>query len=324
MRQAILTLQHIQKKFGTKEVLQDLNLTVEKGEILALVGPSGSGKTTILKLMNQLVRQTSGTILFNNQDIQTQDIRHVRWQMGYVLQEIALFPNMTVAENIAVIPEMMRWNKNEIKEKTWELLQEVGLDPDVYAPRFPHELSGGEQQRIGILRALIFAPEILLMDEPFSALDPLSRTALQDLVLDLYAKRKMTIVLVTHDMEEALKMGSRIAVIHEGVIQQLSKPSAIVLQPANDFVREFFKQTNQKVTLEEKIILSFIYQVALNPPVPGQPTLNVQQNLGQLIRAVEKAEVVNIEKEEECLGSVNRSLLLELLVAALGQHEVAH
>lgn len=317
MSHEILKFQEVTKHFGEKVVLENLNLTVKEGEILTLVGPSGSGKTTILKLMNQLVKQSSGKIFFRGRDIQEQDLRKVRWQMGYVLQEIALFPNMTVAENIAVIPEMMKWSKIEIAEKTAALLEEVGLDPKIYSQRYPHELSGGEQQRIGILRALIFSPDILLMDEPFSALDPLSKTALQDLVLTLFEKRKMSLVLVTHDMEEALKMGSRIAVIHKGTIQQLSKPSDIVLQPANDFVKEFFKQTNQKVSLEEKLILSFIYHLPLLPVETGKMQLNVQQNLGKLITSVEKEQVVNIEKEGKLIGSVNRTLLLEILVEAL-------
>lgn len=317
MSHEILKFQEVTKHFGEKVVLENLNLTVKEGEILTLVGPSGSGKTTILKLMNQLVKQSSGKIFFRGRDIQVQDLRKVRWQMGYVLQEIALFPNMTVAENIAVIPEMMKWSKTEIAEKTAALLEEVGLDPKIYSQRYPHELSGGEQQRIGILRALIFSPDILLMDEPFSALDPLSKTALQDLVLTLFEKRKMSLVLVTHDMEEALKMGSRIAVIHKGIIQQLSKPSDIVLQPANDFVKEFFKQTNQKVSLEEKLILSFIYHLPLLPVETGKMQLNVQQNLGKLIASVEKEQVVNIEKEGQLIGSVNRTLLLEILVEAL-------
>lgn len=317
MSHEILKFQEVTKHFGEKVVLENLNLTVKEGEILTLVGPSGSGKTTILKLMNQLVKQSSGKIFFRGRDIQEQDLRKVRWQMGYVLQEIALFPNMTVAENIAVIPEMMKWSKIEIAEKTAALLEEVGLDPKIYSQRYPHELSGGEQQRIGILRALIFSPDILLMDEPFSALDPLSKTALQDLVLTLFEKRKMSLVLVTHDMEEALKMGSRIAVIHKGTIQQLSKPSDIVLQPANDFVKEFFKQTNQKVSLEEKLILSFIYHLPLLPVETGKMQLNVQQNLGKLIASVEKEQVVNIEKEGQLIGSVNRTLLLEILVEAL-------
>lgn len=317
MSQEILKFQDVTKRFGEKTVLQNLNLTVKKGEILTLVGPSGSGKTTILKLMNQLIKQTSGEIFFRDENIQAQNLRKVRWQMGYVLQQIALFPNMTVAENIAVIPEMMKWSKQEIAEKSNVLLEEVGLDPKIYSQRYPKELSGGEQQRIGILRSLIFSPDILLMDEPFSALDPLSKTALQDLVLNLFAKRKMSIVLVTHDMEEALKMGSRIAVIHEGLIQQLGKPSEIVLQPANDFVKEFFKQTNQKVSLEDKLILSFIYQVSLQPVEDGKKQLNVQQTLGKLIATVEKDQVVNIEKEGELIGSVNRPLLLEILVEAL-------
>lgn len=317
MSHEILKFQEVTKHFGEKVVLENLNLTVKEGEILTLVGPSGSGKTTILKLMNQLVKQSSGKIFFRGRDIQEQDLRKVRWQMGYVLQEIALFPNMTVAENIAVIPEMMKWSKIETAEKTAALLEEVGLDPKIYSQRYPHELSGGEQQRIGILRALIFSPDILLMDEPFSALDPLSKTALQDLVLTLFEKRKMSLVLVTHDMEEALKMGSRIAVIHKGTIQQLSKPSDIVLQPANDFVKEFFKQTNQKVSLEEKLILSFIYHLPLLPVETGKMQLNVQQNLGKLIASVEKEQVVNIEKEGQLIGSVNRTLLLEILVEAL-------
>ena len=181
-------------------ILDGLSFDIEKGEFFVLVGPSGSGKTTTLKLINRLIEQTDGDIYFDNKKLKDYDLRGLRLETGYVLQQIALFPNLTVEENIALIPEMKNFDKKEIKEKTEDLLKKVGLDPKHYMNRFPKELSGGEKQRVGILRAIIANPKILLMDEPFSALDPISKVQLQDLVKTLHNEYKMTTVFVTHDM----------------------------------------------------------------------------------------------------------------------------
>ncbi|MGX7080767.1 Glycine betaine/L-proline transport ATP-binding protein ProV [Gemella morbillorum] len=222
-------------------ILDGLSFEIQEGEFFVLVGPSGSGKTTTLKLINRLIEQTDGDIYFEDKRLKDYDLRELRLKTGYVLQQIALFPNLTVSENIALIPEMKNFDKKEIKEKTEDLLKKVGLDPKHYMNRLPKELSGGEKQRVGILRAIIANPKILLMDEPFSALDPISKVQLQDLIKTLHNEYKMTTVFVTHDMDEALKLADRICILQDGKVVQIATPKEMQDNPANDFVREFFK-----------------------------------------------------------------------------------
>lgn len=221
------------------KVLDNLNFNIEKGEFFVIVGPSGSGKTTSLKLINRLIEQTDGDILFNNKKLKDYNLRELRLKIGYVLQEIALFPNLTVFENISLIPEMKKMDREIIDEKIDFLLNKVGLPPNKYKDRFPEELSGGEKQRVGILRAIISGPEILLMDEPFSALDPISRINLQDLIKELHDEYKITTVFVTHDMSEAIKLADRICFMKEGKVIQIATPEEIVKNPENKFVSKF-------------------------------------------------------------------------------------
>lgn len=230
---------------GKEKVLDDLNFEIKEGEFFVLVGPSGSGKTTTLKLINRLIEQTEGDIFFQGKNIKDYPLREMRLEMGYVLQEIALFPNLTVAENIGLIPEMKKINKREIDKRVDSLLRQVDLDPKVYKNRLPEDLSGGEKQRIGILRAIAANPKVLLMDEPFSALDPISRTQLQDLVKDLHEDYKITTVFVTHDMREAIKLADRICLMRDGKVVQIGSPKDLVNNPANDFVASFFKEEGE-------------------------------------------------------------------------------
>ena len=227
-------------RYTDTDILKDVNLRIEDGEFMVLVGPSGSGKTTMLKMINRLLEPTDGNIYMDGKRIKDYDERELRLSTGYVLQAIALFPNLTVAENIALIPEMKGWGKERVASKTVELLEKVGLPASDYADRKPHELSGGEQQRIGIVRAIIAEPKILLMDEPFSALDAISRKQLQALTKDLHKEFGMTTIFVTHDTDEALKLGDRIAVLQEGEIVQVADSDTILAQPANDFVADLF------------------------------------------------------------------------------------
>ena len=227
-------------RYTDTDILKDVNLRIENGEFMVLVGPSGSGKTTMLKMINRLLEPTDGNIYMDGKRIKDYAERELRLSTGYVLQAIALFPNLTVAENIALIPEMKGWSKEQISSKTEELLAKVGLPAAEYANRMPSELSGGEQQRIGIVRAIIGEPKILLMDEPFSALDAISRKQLQTLTKELHKEFGMTTIFVTHDTDEALKLGDRIAVLQEGEIVQVADSETILAQPANDFVADLF------------------------------------------------------------------------------------
>ncbi|MGV3027330.1 ABC transporter ATP-binding protein [Streptococcus hyovaginalis] len=226
---------------GNGNILKQLTFTIKEGEFFVLVGPSGSGKTTTLKLINRLIEQTDGDIFFQGKRLKDYDLRELRLETGYVLQQIALFPNLTVEENIALIPEMKGMDKAEIVDKTRQLLTKVGLDPDQYLSRLPQDLSGGERQRVGILRAIIANPKVLLMDEPFSALDPISKDQLQGLIKDLHEEFGMTTVFVTHDMDEAVKLADRISLMKDGQIVQIGTPDELRYQPANDFVRQFMQ-----------------------------------------------------------------------------------
>ena len=237
----MLEYKNVALRYDEKLVLKDVNLTINDGEFMVLVGPSGSGKTTMLKMINQLIEPTDGNIYLNEKRIKEHNQRKLRLEIGYVLQQIALFPNLTVAENIALIPEMKGWKKEKITAKTIELLDKVDLPFDDYAKRLPSELSGGEQQRVGIVRAMIAEPMTLLMDEPFSALDAISRKQLQELTKALHNEFKMTTIFVTHDTDEALKLADRIAVLKDGEIQQVATPSEILASPATAFVAELFK-----------------------------------------------------------------------------------
>ena len=236
----MIEYKHVALRYGEKSVLEDVNLKIKDGEFMVLVGPSGSGKTTMLKMINRLLEPTDGNIYMDGKRIKDYNQRDLRLSTGYVLQQIALFPNLTVAENIAIIPEMKGWNKDKIKQNTAELLEMVGLPAKEYAGRLPSMLSGGEQQRVGIVRAIIGEPKILLMDEPFSALDAISRKQLQVLTKKLHNEFGVTIIFVTHDTDEALLLADRIAVLQNGQICQIDKPNAILENPANDFVANLF------------------------------------------------------------------------------------
>lgn len=241
----MIEFREIQKKYGQEEVIKEHSFKIEDGELFVLVGQSGSGKTTTLKMINRLVEADSGSIFIDGKDITSIPLRKLRLDIGYVLQSIALFPNLTVRENIELIPEMKKWQAAKRHKESDELLEKVGLEASKYKERYPRELSGGEQQRVGILRAIIAQPKILLMDEPFSALDPISRKSLQMLTKSLHKEFNMTIVFVTHDMYEALDIADRICVMKEGEILQIASPKDIRENPANEYVKSLFEDNKK-------------------------------------------------------------------------------
>ena len=241
----MIEFREIQKKYGQEEVIKEHSFKIEDGELFVLVGQSGSGKTTTLKMINRLVEADSGSIFIDGKDITSIPLRKLRLDIGYVLQSIALFPNLTVRENIELIPEMKKWQAAKRHKESDELLEKVGLEALKYKDRYPRELSGGEQQRVGILRAIIAQPKILLMDEPFSALDPISRKGLQLLTKSLHKEFNMTIVFVTHDMSEALDIADRICVMKEGEILQIASPKDIRENPANEYVKSLFEDNKK-------------------------------------------------------------------------------
>ena len=219
--------------------LKNINLTINESEITVFIGPSGSGKTTLLKMINRLEDNTTGEVKINGKNVKEYNIHKMRWDIGYALQQVALFPHMNVEENIAIVPELKKWKKEKINARIDELLNMVGLEPEKYRKRKPSELSGGEAQRVGIARALAADPKIILMDEPFSALDPITRASLQEDVKKLQKQIHKTIVFVTHDIEEAFLLGDKICIIQNGELIQSGTKQEIISNPKNDFVKKF-------------------------------------------------------------------------------------
>lgn len=235
----MLRFEHVSKVYkGHKRAVSDLNFEIEKGEFIVLIGPSGCGKTTTMKMVNRLIEPTEGTIYLNDDNIMHIDPVKLRRQIGYVIQQIGLFPHMTIEQNITLVPRLLKWPQEKQKERAKELLNLVDMTPD-YLNRYPSELSGGQQQRIGVLRALAADQPLILMDEPFGALDPITRDSLQTEFKKLQRKLQKTIVFVTHDMDEAIKLADRIVIMKEGQVVQFDTPDEILRHPANEFVEEF-------------------------------------------------------------------------------------
>ncbi|MFF0368052.1 MULTISPECIES: ABC transporter ATP-binding protein [unclassified Micromonospora] len=240
-RAASISLQGIQKRYpnGT-EAVRDLTLEVRAGELVVLIGPSGCGKSTVLRMVNRLIEPTAGRILLGDEDVTDVDPVRLRRRIGYVIQNVGLFPHQTVRANVATVPGLLGWSRDQTRVRVDELLDLVGLDPAQFGRRYPHELSGGQRQRVGVARALAADPVVLLMDEPFSAVDPIVRARLQEEFLRLQAEVRKTILLVTHDLDEAVRLGDRIAVLSQGGhLEQYDTPAALLGAPATPFVREF-------------------------------------------------------------------------------------
>jgi osmoprotectant transport system ATP-binding protein len=236
----VITFDTVRKQYGDGTVaVDDLSLEIGEGEVVVLVGPSGCGKTTTMRMINRMIEPTAGAITVNGNDVMRADPVKLRREIGYVIQQIGLFPHRTTAQNIATVPHLLGWDKQRIGNRVDELIATVGL-PDGIADRYPHQLSGGQRQRVGVARALAVDPPVMLMDEPFGAVDPIVRSHLQEEFLRLQAEVHKTIVFVTHDIDEAIKMGDRIAILAEGgVLQQYERPAAILAHPANAFVEDF-------------------------------------------------------------------------------------
>jgi osmoprotectant transport system ATP-binding protein len=239
----VIELRNVGKTFAATRAVDDVSLSIHRGEFVVLVGASGSGKSTLLKLINRMVEPDGGSILFLGQDIQTLRPEDLRRRMGYAIQSIGLFPHWNVARNIATVPQLLGWPAARIAARVDALLQLLNLEPAQYRDRYPHQLSGGQQQRVGVARALAADPEVLLMDEPFGALDPITRQALQLEMARIHQTSGKTIVLVTHDVEEALRLAMRIVLLDRGRVVQDGPPVQLLELPANNFVRDFFGRT---------------------------------------------------------------------------------
>lgn len=235
---------HLRKCFGNIKAVDDISFTVKEGERFVLLGTSGCGKTTTLKMINRLIEPDEGTIIINGHPSNEQPPEQLRRKIGYVLQNTGLFPHYTIEKNIAVVPNLLKWDKERIQNRTRELLTKFNLDPDVYLPLYPGQLSGGQKQRVGFARALVADPPVLLMDEPLGALDPITRQQMRDEFKSLNELKNKTIILVTHDIPEAFELGDRICVMDNGKIQQTGTPTELLLHPQTDFVKQFFSQNH--------------------------------------------------------------------------------
>jgi osmoprotectant transport system ATP-binding protein len=282
-----IVLEHVSKVYsGAYAAVSDLSLAIEPGEVLVLVGTSGSGKTTTMKMINRLVEPTSGTIRVGGRDIREVDPIQLRRSIGYVIQEIGLFPHMTVGKNIAVVPSLKGWPKTRQTERVAELLELVGLPPREYAHKHPHQLSGGQKQRVGVARALAGDPDILLMDEPFGALDPLTRAQLHEEFLKLQSRLRKTVVFVTHDMLEAIRLADRMAVMDAGILLQVGTPRDILARPATLKVADL---VGADVTFKLLVVCSVeqaLEPLGDRPPESGVPPIRSSDTLKDALLAM--------------------------------------
>jgi osmoprotectant transport system ATP-binding protein len=276
----MITFDHVSKRYGDSAAVGDLSLEIPSGEIVIFVGPSGCGKTTSLKMINRLIEPTSGTISIDGRDTRSTEVNTLRRSIGYVIQQVGLFPHQTVAENVATVPKLVGWDRARTMKRVDELLDLVGLPPARYAKRLPAELSGGERQRVGVARALAVDPYILLMDEPFGAIDPIARDRLQDELLRLQAIVRKTIVFVTHDIDEAIKLGDRVALLSQGgVLEQYAPPTELLARPATPFVESFLGSAR----MVRRLSLIHLRDVKLPAP-GGSGRPEVQVDIGASLR----------------------------------------
>jgi osmoprotectant transport system ATP-binding protein len=263
----MIKLVDVVKNYEGYEAVKGISLEVKKGELYVLLGPSGCGKSTTLRLINKMIDRTSGEIYVEGEPVDAFKVETLRKKMGYVIQSTGLFPHMSVNENIATVPKLLKWKESDIRARGEEMLRLVGLDPEVYGRKLPKELSGGEAQRVGVARALAADPHILLMDEPFGAVDPISRVRLQKEFREIQKKLGKTVIFVTHDVEEALLLADRICLMKEGSIVQEGTPEEVILRPKDPFVEDFFGKEGTLSLLTRFKALDFMEE----KPLPGQP-----------------------------------------------------
>ncbi|ULG72509.1 ABC transporter ATP-binding protein [Macrococcus brunensis] len=300
----MIKFDNVSKVYGDKAAVDHISFEVNEGEFFVLIGPSGCGKTTTLKMINRLIPLSSGYIYFKNQPISSYKLDEMRWDIGYVLQQIALFPHMTVRDNIAQVPTMKKWETSRIDEQINRLLDMVGLPHEQFRDRYPSELSGGQQQRIGVVRALAADPPVILMDEPFSALDPLSREKLQDDLLHLQSEINKTIIFVTHDINEAFKLGDRICLMNQGRIEQIGTPRDFVERPNSEFVQSFIGNATI-----ERLAADCLEPIPYNATYPAVKPETPVSELYALLAEHEQLNVIDTEYR----GAVTRTSVFKTL-----------
>ncbi|WP_199510227.1 ABC transporter ATP-binding protein [Nucisporomicrobium flavum] len=310
---ASITLENVGKVYpdGTVAV-GDISLDVGAGELVVLIGPSGCGKSTILRMLNRLIEPSKGRILIDGEDVSRQDPVELRRHIGYVIQNVGLFPHQTIRTNVGTVPRLLGWNKKKTRARAEELLELVGLDPARYGSRYPHELSGGQRQRVGVARALAADPLVLLMDEPFSAVDPIVRSRLQEEFLRLQAAVRKTIVLVTHDIDEAVRLGDRIAVLGEGGrLQQYATPADLLSNPASDAVSQFVGEDRGIRRLAVTRVRDTMRPVGQIEEIERLPTVDVGGTLYDALGVMLTSDALNVVVVEDGapVGTIARSAL---------------
>lgn len=304
----MLTFDHVTKVYeGNKKAVDNMNLEVNKGEFVVLIGPSGCGKTTTMKMINRLIEPTEGTILFEGENIMEKNPVELRRSVGYVIQQIALFPHMTIRQNIALVPKLLKWPDSKKRARAEELLELVNMD-ESYLNRYPHELSGGQQQRIGVLRALAADPPLILMDEPFGALDPITRDSLQEEFKSLQQRLEKTIVFVTHDMDEAIKLADKIVIMRQGKIVQIGSPEEILRDPADEFVEEFIGKDR---LIQSRPTVKTVDQIMSKTPA----TITEDKTLAEAIRVMRDKRVDSllvIDNERKLKGYIDVETIDEM------------
>lgn len=302
----MISFKNVTKKFGEQIAVDNLTIDLPSSEITVLIGPSGCRKTTTLRMINRLIEPTEGVIYINGTDISKVDPVELRRNIGYVIQQIALFPHMTIAQNVGLVPYLKNWPEAKRKERIEELLEMVGMPPSKFYSRYPDELSGGQQQRIGVARALAADPDIILMDEPFGALDPITRATLQDELLDMQDKLGKTIVFVTHDMDEALKLANKIAIMKDGKVLQYDTPEQLLKNPAHGFVEEFIGRDR----LLKRPELIKVKDIMITEPVTILPERTLTQALEKMRR--EKVDsLMVVDRSEKFIGLVTANDVLQ-------------
>jgi osmoprotectant transport system ATP-binding protein len=295
---------------GGVTAVNKVDFTVEKGNIVVLLGPSGCGKTTLLRMVNRLESITEGKIIIDGQDSMDLNQIELRRKVGYVIQSNGLFPNMTIEENVMIVPDLLGWGKKQKRERFNSLMDMIGLSPDKYRKRYPHELSGGQQQRIGVIRALAADPPVMLMDEPFGALDPIIREKIQDEFLQIQREVKKTILFVSHDIDEAIKMADKIVLLRGGEIMQYDSPSEMLVRPENDFVYEFFGKDRAIKSLSLhtiKDLKEIIGLVEIDESIQDTKTISVHHDLRNTLSMLlnqEAEQVIVLDHAGNELGAI--------------------
>jgi len=308
----MIEIRNVTKRYGAATVVDDVSMSVEKGEITVIVGTSGSGKSTLMRMINRLVPITEGEISVGGQNVMDVEVTELRRKIGYAIQGHGLFPHRTVAQNIATVPQLLDWDSARIAKRVEELLGLFNLDPAIFADKYPHQLSGGQQQRVGVARALAAEPEVLLMDEPFGALDPVIRGKAQDDLLAIQKQFGTTVILVTHDMDEAFHLGNQIAVMSQGKLLQCSTPEKILTEPADPFVQQLTGTSDRALKLMSLLPLKESMQPAKSGLAYALPqSLSLRDALAEMIwQGVDEAAVQDAEKAP--VGSISMTRLLEL------------